>query len=34
MEEIKEEKVNENEEIEIPDWDLVPPFDTIDRSEI
>lgn len=34
MEEIKKEISNEDEEIVIPDWDLVPPFDTIDRGEM
>ena len=32
MEEIKEEITND--EIEVPEWDLVPPFDTLDRSEM
>jgi len=36
FEEIKtEEKPTEEiEEIQIPDWDLVPPFDTVDRGQM
>ena len=30
----KEKKETENEMIKIPDWDLEPPFDTIDRGEL
>lgn len=30
----KEKKDTENEMIKIPDWDLEPPFDTIDRGEL
>ena len=30
----KEKKDNEDEMIKIPDWDLEPPFDTIDRGEL
>lgn len=30
----KNNKDNENEMIKIPDWDLEPPFDTVDRGEL
>lgn len=30
----KEKKDTEDEMIKIPDWDLEPPFDTIDRGEL
>ena len=30
----KETKDAEDEIIKIPDWDLEPPFDTIDRGEL
>lgn len=30
----KEKNDNEDEMIKIPDWDLEPPFDTIDRGEL
>ena len=30
----QEKKDTENEMIKIPDWDLEPPFDTIDRGEL
>lgn len=30
----KEKKDAEDEIIKIPDWDLEPPFDTIDRGEL
>lgn len=30
----KKNKDNENEMIKIPDWDLEPPFDTVDRGEL
>ena len=26
--------VEEYEKIKIPDWDLIPPFDTVDRSKL
>lgn len=29
-----EKKEDENEMIKIPDWDLEPPFDTVDRGEL
>lgn len=25
---------NSNNQIKIPDWDLIPPFETVDRSEL
>lgn len=30
----KDNKESENEMIKIPDWDLEPPFDTVDRGEL
>lgn len=30
----KEKKENDDEMIKIPDWDLEPPFDTVDRGEL
>ena len=30
----KEKKENDDEVIKIPDWDLEPPFDTVDRGEL
>ena len=30
----KEKKENDDEMIIIPDWDLEPPFDTVDRGEL
>ena len=30
----KEKEDTEDEMIKIPDWDLEPPFDTIDRGEL
>ena len=30
----KEKKENDAEMIKIPDWDLEPPFDTVDRGEL
>ena len=30
----KENKENDDEMIKIPDWDLEPPFDTVDRGEL
>lgn len=29
-----EKKEDENEIIKIPDWDLEPPFETVDRGEL
>lgn len=29
-----EKKEDENETIKIPDWDLEPPFETVDRGEL
>ena len=28
-----QEDANETEKIKLPEWDLLPPFETIDRSE-
>ncbi len=30
----KEKKENNDEMIKIPDWDLEPPFDSVDRGEL
>lgn len=30
----KEDEEVETEEVEIPEWDLTPPFDTVNRGQM
>lgn len=32
--EAEEKNVEDNETIQIPDWDLEPPFEQVDRGEL
>lgn len=33
-EETKTETTNNEDVVQIPEWDLTPPFDNLDRSEL